>query len=211
MRHLAVALLALVFSAGLAFSSGEDTMPDSSAITEGRVRVGDVAPDFKLTSVTGEVLRLHQLAPGKITVLVFWSYFCFPCQSEMPELQQFYNESKENVAIVAIAMDGPQYDNLVKPYIEENKLKMPIAYDRETDKFYETAEKYGVIGTPTFFILDDALKVRFIHLGKIDKALLKGMVESAKSKAYCAEIVKPALPAKKPEPCPPEGEKAEAK
>lgn len=199
-RHFLAALLLAFLASGIVYSSEPPPAPESETIpiTEGTVRVGDIAPDFKLTTLDGKPVRLQEICAGKITLVVFWSYFCFPCQAEMPELEAFYSENEGNVAIVAVALDGPQYDNFILPFIAEHKLTMPIAYDRETDKFYETAEKYGVIGTPTFFILDDSARVRFIHLGRLEKSLLKGMVDAAKSKSYCSEIIKPQVGAAPP-------------
>lgn len=190
-RHIFAALLCLMLIALPALAAESKSESDSLPETEGTVRVGDIAPDFNLTTLDNKPLNLHEMAKGKITVIVFWSFFCFPCQTEMPELQEFYNEYGSNVSVAAVALDGPQYNNFILPFIAEKKLTFPIAYDRESPKFFETAEKYGVIGTPTFFILDEALRVRFIHLGKLDKTLLKGMAESSKSKAYCSDIVKP--------------------
>lgn len=161
-------------------------------VTEGTVRVGDIAPDFDLTTLDGKRMHLADMTGKQATIIVFWSFFCFPCQAEMPELQDFMNTQNSAVSLLTIALDGPQYNNYVLPYIAEKKIKYPVAYDRETERFFETAEKYGVVGTPTFFVLDDQLRIRFIQLGRVDKAVLASVVEGVKSKTFCADIVKPA-------------------
>lgn len=196
MRRFILVVAALLFALGA--GANEPTAKESALPqTDGTVHVGDLAPDFELTTLDGKPLSLHKDFKGKTTILVFWSFFCFPCQTEMPELQAFLDSNGESARVASIALDGPQYDKHLLPYIAEHKLTYPIAYDRETEKFYETAERYGVQGTPTFFILDDAMRIRFIHLGRIEPGLLKGIVDGAKSKSYCAEIVKPPMEAKK--------------
>ena len=192
-RALAVALLLMLPS--FSCLAGEPAQEQSPEMpiggTDGTIHVGDMAPDFHLTTLNGKPMALSEFGKNRITLIVFWSYFCFPCQAEMPELQAFYEEVGQEVAMATIALDGHQYDNYILPFIADKKLTIPIAYDRETDKFYETAEKYGVLGTPTLFLLDDTGRIRFINLGRMDKSVLKSMIQSVKSKSFCSDIVKP--------------------
>ncbi len=61
---------------------------------------GDLAPNFSFTLYQGEdklgaeKLDLAQLH-GKPIVLNFWAGLCPPCRAEMPDLQSFYDESKD--------------------------------------------------------------------------------------------------------------------
>lgn len=191
---LVVCALAVFLSSG-AIAEEETSSPST---TNGVVRVGDMAPNFTLTTLDGKQVTLADSVGKKPTVLVFWSYFCFPCQAEMPILQEFYSEmGTDKISIIAVSLDGPCYDNFVLPFVAENRLTFPIAYDRETNEFFEIAEKFGVVGTPTFFIIDDQGRIRFIQLGRLEKDILRGVVDGVKSKSFCAEIVKPEI--KKPE------------
>lgn len=188
MRHVA-AVLFLLFISLAAFAAEEAASPPP--ISDGTVRVGDIAPDFELTTIDGKALRLKDMTGKKATIIVFWSFFCFPCQTEMPELQAFMDGVTGDVTLAAIALDGPQYDKYVLPFVEEKNLKFPIAYDRENERFFDVAEKFGVIGTPTIFVLDDTKRIRFIHLGKIEKNVLAAIVDGVKTKSFCSDIVKP--------------------
>jgi peroxiredoxin len=167
---------------------------------DGSIRVGDKAPTFNLPDLDGKPLCLTDCLGDKPTILVFWSYFCFPCQSEMPILQKFYEETgKENLSLVAISLDSTDFSKFIDPFVTKHKLTFPILYDKETELFYDTAEKYGVVGTPTTFLLDGDGVIRFIHLGRLNESVLKGIVESAKSKSYCADIIKPGVVSNKTE------------
>ena len=44
-----------------------------------KARVGHLAPDFQLTAVDGNVVRLSQLR-GRAVVLTFFASWCHPCQ-----------------------------------------------------------------------------------------------------------------------------------
>lgn len=170
--------------------------------TRGPVRVGDLVPDFELNDMSGKPVCLSALRKNaKVTLILFWSYFCFPCQGEMPVIENLYREeSGSGLSVVAVSLDRLQDENFVRPFIEKNDITFPVLYDRETVESYETAERFGVVGTPTIFILDDSGRVRFTHLGRLEPDLLKGILSSVKSKSYCADIVKPVTTAPAAEP-----------
>ena len=65
------------------------------------------APDFRFMLFQGEdVLGASELAlselEGRPLVLNFWARFCTPCWSEMPELQDFYEEYDGRVRLLGI-------------------------------------------------------------------------------------------------------------
>jgi peroxiredoxin len=151
-----------------------------------------MAPDFALTSFAGQRIRLSEHLGEKPVLLFFWSYFCFPCQKEMPMVETLYRElGDERLGVIAVSLDGPQYDERVLPFVEQHGITFPNAYDRETDEFFEIAERYGVVGSPTSFLLDTQGRVRFVHLGRMEPEVLKGLIQTASEQAFCAEITKP--------------------
>ena len=65
------------------------------------------APDFRFMLFQGEdVLGAAEMAlselEGRPLVLNFWARFCTPCWSEMPELQDFYEEYDGRVRLLGI-------------------------------------------------------------------------------------------------------------
>ena len=55
---------------------------------------------FELTKLDGTNVKLSDLK-GKKVILNFWATWC-NCQQEMPDMEAFYKEHKENVEILAI-------------------------------------------------------------------------------------------------------------
>ncbi|MDF1556324.1 MAG: TlpA disulfide reductase family protein [Deferrisomatales bacterium] len=160
--------------------------------TNGRLRLGDIAPAFTLQTIDGESLCLGNCLGEKPTLVVFWSYFCFPCQKEIPEIQQVYQDlGQDQLSVISISLDGPAYEEKLRPFLAKNAITFPTVYDNLTAEFFEVAEKYGVVGTPTSFLLDAQGRVRFMHLGRLDPDTLKGLVRSAREQAFCSEITKP--------------------
>ncbi|PLX41552.1 MAG: hypothetical protein C0608_05290 [Deltaproteobacteria bacterium] len=189
LSRLISAALAISLALIISTTSYAENIPS----TTGVVRVGDTAPGFTLKTIDGKSeVCAGEGCTGKIRVLVFWSFFCFPCQAEMPDIDAYNEEIKgSDVEIIAIGLDGHEFDNFVLPFIAKHDLKLPLTYDIPTEEYYVVAEKYGVVGTPTFFVLDAEGKVRNIQLGRLEVSAIKAMVESARSKAFCSDIIKP--------------------
>ena len=75
--------------------------------TQAPTAVDDRASDFRFTLFQGEdVLGASEMAlselEGRPLVLNFWARFCTPCWSEMPELQDFYEEYDDRVRLLGI-------------------------------------------------------------------------------------------------------------
>ena len=66
---------------------------------------GDMAPDFELETLDGEVVRLSNHR-GSLIVLDFWATWCGPCKMSMPLLDQFTRwADDEGLAVKVIAVD----------------------------------------------------------------------------------------------------------
>lgn len=183
-------VIAMTLLAALAAAPTPAATPPATA---GTVRVGDLAPGFILNTLAGGAVCLSQHIGKQPVLLVFWSYFCFPCQREMPDLDALGRElGPDALRIIGISLDGPQYDNKVLPYLAEKGITFPNAYDTETDDFFELAERYGVVGTPTSFLIDLQGRVRFIHLGRLEPTVLRTLLTGIRDPSFCPEIIKPA-------------------
>ena len=63
-------------------------------LIEQRLAIGAVAPDFALTGVNGDTIRLSSLR-GKIVLLDFWSSLCEECVKETFNLHKLYKKYHE--------------------------------------------------------------------------------------------------------------------
>lgn len=105
-----VAILAVVLILGFKFLSPTSETPKAQAPqsinTDKKCfyifcwfRKDQQAPEFTLSTLTGESVKLSSLR-GKTVILNFWTTWCPPCKSEMPDMQQFYSDYKKNNIII---------------------------------------------------------------------------------------------------------------
>ncbi|WP_019414667.1 thiol-disulfide oxidoreductase ResA [Paenisporosarcina sp. TG20] len=117
------------------------------------VATGDQAPDFQLTTLEGETVKLSDYR-GQGVFLNFWATYCPPCKKEMPFMQSQYEVFKEKgVTILAIDVGEPK--PVVESFVSEYGLTFPILLDPH----HEAVDSYGVVAIPVSFLIDGNGKV----------------------------------------------------
>jgi len=111
-------------------------------------QVGDLAPDFQLLNLDQEPVSLNNLR-GKPVVLNFWATWCGPCVSEMPYLQEIYEEYSSQ-GLVLLAVNKAESQSRVEEFQQRHNLSFPILLDSGG----EIAQKYHIRGIPTTFFID---------------------------------------------------------
>ena len=75
-----------------------------------RVRVGETAPDFTLTTPDGGKISLYQLK-GKLKLIDFWASWCAPCRAENPNVVAVYNDyHQKGLEIISVSFDTNKKD-----------------------------------------------------------------------------------------------------
>jgi cytochrome c biogenesis protein CcmG, thiol:disulfide interchange protein DsbE len=111
-------------------------------------RIGEVAPDFTITTFDGETLRLSDLR-GQAVLVNFWGSWCPPCYQEAPELQQLYEDYQaRGFTIVGVnRLDTPTD---AATFIQQFDLTFPNGADVQE----RITELYNLQGTPENFLVD---------------------------------------------------------
>jgi peroxiredoxin len=123
--------------------------------------LGKKAPDFTLSSVTGEKFRLSSLK-GKIVVLDFWAVWCGPCTDSMPFFQKLQDTYRtQGLEVVGLHVNDrmPPADE-VKDFLED----LGIRY-RNVVSTTEVDDSYLVYAMPTTYVLDRSGVVQKRHVG----------------------------------------------
>ena len=142
---------------------------------------GEPAPDLAFTLFQGEgfpagdELQISDLK-GKPVVLNFWAGLCPPCRAEMPDLQAFYDENKEDATLVGV--DVGQFMGLGSQADAETLLReLNITYPAGFTNDPNVIPNYKVIGMPTtvFINADGSIFERWT--GVLDREVLEEKVQ----------------------------------
>ncbi|WP_281890257.1 redoxin domain-containing protein [Paenibacillus sp. YYML68] len=139
--------------------------------------VGQLAPDFELTLLTGEKVKLSDYR-GKVVFVNFWATWCPPCRTEMPYMEQFFtNNVEKDVVIVGVNATHTEASlPVVQAWIEEWGVTFPIPLDSTG----EVGKQYRVQAYPATFVLDEEGRIREKHQGPMNELMLKEAYTKAK-------------------------------
>lgn len=119
LRRLLSTLLsaALLAAAPLATSSAQDTRAP--------------APAFSGDTLDGGSVALADYA-GQVVVVSFWATWCRPCLQELPHLDGFYRQFRDQgLVVLAVTNDGPETLSQVRTIVERFDWAMPIVLDQD--------------------------------------------------------------------------------
>ena len=142
--------------------------------------VGSAAPDFPFKLFQGEeTLGASELnlsdVTGRPVVLNFWARFCGPCWSEMPELQEFYEDQGDRLQLLGI--DVGQFTGLGSPK-DAGKLldALGVTYPAGYTDDAEVVSKFRIRAMPTTVFIDAQGVVFHSWTGAIDRRQLDSIV-----------------------------------
>lgn len=133
----------------------------------GFFKIGEPAPPFSLTSVTGEPVSLKDFQ-GKVVVLGLF-HICEPCLIQGTNLQKVYEATRgQNVAVIGVNSSGDSQADVLE-FLGVFPVKITYPYltdpDQITDKLYG-----GGRFIPNVYILDQNGVIRWQRVGNMDLA-----------------------------------------
>jgi cytochrome c biogenesis protein CcmG, thiol:disulfide interchange protein DsbE len=154
------ALLALVATAQL-------------VLAEGLFKVGEKAPSFALTAITGETVGLDTFK-GKVVVLGLF-HICEPCMVQGSALQKVSEMTKgKDVAVFGVNSSGDSKKN-VGEFLSVFPVKVTYPYlldpNKVTDKLYG-----GGKFIPNVYVIDRQGVIRWQRVGNMDLAGAEAIV-----------------------------------
>ncbi len=137
------------------------------------VKEGKMAPDFELVTLNGEAVKLSDYR-GKKVILNFWATWCPPCRAEMPHMQNFYEQNKDNgIEIVAVNLTKMDKGRMeMDKFVKEYGLTFDIPLDEEGD----IGMQYQAFTIPTSYIIDTNGKIASKVVGPMDEPTMESLM-----------------------------------
>jgi peroxiredoxin len=144
------------------------TTGDAAVILEPAPMAGHPAPDFELTTLDGEIVRLSDFA-GKPILVNFWATWCGPCRAEFPDFQKAWLENTDDLVIIAINHTTADRAEQVDDFVAEMGATFPVVLDKDG----QVAEVYQIRGLPTSIFIDRNGVVNEVFTGPINQAYIE--------------------------------------
>ncbi|ALX49115.1 TlpA family protein disulfide reductase [Lentibacillus amyloliquefaciens] len=128
--------------------------------------LGQIAPDFELTTLEGEPVRLSDYR-GQRVIVNFWATWCPPCREEIPDLQKLYDEKDVEILAVDLTKTEESEEN-VRDFADDFEMTFPVPMDVNS----EVATTYQVRAYPTSYMIDSNGRIQFSAMGAMDYDLM---------------------------------------
>jgi peroxiredoxin len=144
-----------------------ETSSEPSAIP---LHTASPAPALELNDLQGQPVSLLDYRGGWLLVNN-WATWCPPCKAEMPTLQAFYEEHRQqNFELVAIEAGGAVED--VARFVDQYQLRFTVWPDPD-EKVYQA---FRNVSLPTSWLIDPIGQIRLTWTGAISREMLEKFV-----------------------------------
>jgi len=116
-------------------------------------RAEQTPTDFKLTSLDGKTVALHDYA-GKTVVLNFWASWCDSCEEEMPLLLKL-KEQYTGQDVVFLGINAGDSDRAAQRFVEKMKYSYQILLDHDKS----VSKQFQVLGLPQTLVISKDGKI----------------------------------------------------
>jgi peroxiredoxin len=138
--------------------------------------VGDKAPDFEVTTLTGKTFKLSDYEGHKPVYLKFWATWCSYCKVEMPHLQSIYNQYGDDIEVLAVNVGINDSVANIEQFFNQEGFNLPVVIDQKGD----LVSGYGIVGTPHHVLIDKDGQIiyrTFLATDTLDETI-EGWVEN---------------------------------
>ena len=172
---LAVLLIALIAGAAVLYDTLDDQVDTNQLATEPTTpsdteRQRIAAPDFAVLDMDGNERKLSEFI-GKPIILNFWASWCGPCQMEMPDFDQAYQEYGDRIHFLMVNCTTSSRETMdkAKALIADEGFTFPVYFD--TTGY--ASGTYGAYSIPLTFFIDADGYLETYAQGAIDADTLQ--------------------------------------
>jgi cytochrome c biogenesis protein CcmG/thiol:disulfide interchange protein DsbE len=136
---------------------------------QGPVGVGSRAPTFSLSTFDGKTLRTADLQ-GQVIVVNFWASWCKPCEQEAADLQQAYEQLKDQ-GVVFLGVNYVDTEPEARAYLG----RFGVTYPNGPDLGTRISQAFRIRGVPETYIIGPGGRLAHVKIGpftSLDEILL---------------------------------------
>ena len=147
-------------------------MRRNGPLKAGPVGVGEMAPEFELTTFDGEQYSLADLR-GQVVVVNFWASWCIPCKDEAPILNAAWERYRDQ-GVVFIGVDYVDTETEARLFMAQYGMAYPSGPDLGT----RISQAYRVSGVPETYVVGRDGTLVSVKIGPlVSEAELEAMIE----------------------------------
>ena len=141
--------------------------------------IGAYAPDISLAEAGKKQITDIEFNRGKksekdkATLLLFWYLECPKCLADIKHIKRLHDAYKKNVTFITVNVDSEEKREAALNFMKNNKMedfrnffeKIEIVGE---NRYFATADSYGVMETPSLFIISAEGAVKYKAESEID-------------------------------------------
>lgn len=174
-KQLAV-VASIIVAALLLLGAGRYFLSDELA----PVGLGAEAPNFSVMTLDSiPVKKTLADYKGQVVLINIWATWCPPCRVEMPSIEKLHNAyASKGLKVVAISVDDPGTDSLVRAFVKDYKLSFEVLHDVGGQEG-KVSRDYQTTGYPETVIIgrDGVIRKKFLGATDWNSESNRGLIE----------------------------------
>jgi thiol-disulfide isomerase/thioredoxin len=137
-----------------------------AALLPGQGRAGGLV----IPLLDGESVNLADYR-GQVVAINFWASWCPPCRLEMPALDAYYRDHRDE-GFVLIAVNSGETASTAHAFIQQAGYTFLVGLDENN----LLTNQYGINGLPATLVFDASGELRYRHSGLITPEVLEAQI-----------------------------------
>lgn len=112
---------------------------------------------FSLPDLSGREVSLDAFREGRPVLVVFWATWCPACNAAIPDLEALWEKGDAGGKFRVLAVDYMESREKVSAFARAKGIRYPVVLDADG----RVAKSYGVVGIPTYILIDRGGKAAY--------------------------------------------------